>query len=150
VTIPPTNRGAAILPPAAAERPLTAFGILVIRWTLGVGMEIVIARTLADDGTAVVTVAGEIDFTNADEIAQGISDAVADWRPGLLRVDLAAASFIDSTGLGALIAGYRTVIDEGARFEVVNPSAGFLRVLTVTGLCELFGLVDHQRSDIAI
>ncbi len=113
-------------------------------------MEIVIARTLADDGTAVVTVAGEIDFTNADEIAQGISDAVADWRPGLLRVDLAAASFIDSTGLGALIAGYRTVIDEGARFEVVNPSAGFLRVLTVTGLCELFGLVDHQRSDIAI
>ncbi len=113
-------------------------------------MEIVIRRSRAGDGTAVVTVAGEIDFTNADEITQGIADAMDDWRPGLLRVDLATASFIDSTGLGALIAGYRTVVDEGARFEVVNPSAGFLRVLAVTGLCELFGLTDHQWSDIAI
>lgn len=112
-------------------------------------MEISVGHCLADDGTAVVTVTGEIDFTNADEIVRGISDAMSDWQPTRLQVDLGSASFIDSTGLGALIAGYRTVTEAGIRFEVVNPSPGFLRVLNVTGLSEFFGLPESHRSDVA-
>ncbi len=112
-------------------------------------MEISIGRSLAADGSAVVTVAGEVDFTNADEITRGIGEAVSDWQPPCLRVDLGAASFIDSTGLGALIAGYRAAAESGARFTVVNPSAGFLRVIEVTGLSDLFGIPGPQTSDLA-
>ena len=105
-------------------------------------MENPIQSTLADDGTAMVTLLGEIDFSNADEIADGIREAVAEWRPSVVRVDLNNASFIDSTGLGALIEGYQAATDEQCGFVVVNPTPSFRRVLSVTGLTELFGLTE--------
>jgi anti-sigma B factor antagonist len=99
---------------------------------------------LDDDGTAHVAVRGEIDFSNADEIAQVFRDAVADWSPSVLKVDLRAATFIDSTGLGALIEGYRAATERDSSFVVVNPTPGFRRVLIVTGLCELFGMTEQD------
>ena len=102
--------------------------------------------TLGADGTAYVAVLGEIDFSNADEVAQALRDAVADWSPTQLRVDLRRATFIDSTGLGALIEGYRAATTRDSDFVVVNPTAGLRRVLTVTGLCELFGLTEQDES----
>lgn len=103
-------------------------------------MENPVRCALADDGTATVSVLGEIDFTNADEVSQGIRDAVAQWSPPAVLVDLKDATFIDSTGLGALIEGYRAAVEGGSRLLVVNPTKSFHRVLTVTGLCDLFGL----------
>jgi anti-sigma B factor antagonist len=100
---------------------------------------------LDDDGTARVAVLGEIDFSNADEVAQALRDAVADWSPPVLRVDLRSATFIDSTGLGALIEGYRAAVEHDSRFVVTNPSPNFRRVLTVTGLCELFGMSEQDE-----
>lgn len=103
-------------------------------------MEDSIRTTLDDDGTATVAVLGEIDFSNADEVAQGIRDAVIDWSPPTVQVDLRAATFIDSTGLGALIEGYRAATERDIDFVVINPSVTFRRVLTVTGLADIFGL----------
>lgn len=111
----------------------------------GAGMESSIMSALADDGVATVTVLGEIDFANSGQLADRLRAAVADWSPEVVRVDLAAATFIDSTGLGALIEGYRAASESGSRFLVVNPTHGFRRVLAVTGLNEFFGLTDTDE-----
>jgi len=119
-------------------------------------MENPIQTALAEDGGVVVTLLGEIDFTNADEVAQAIRDAVTEWSPPILRIDLENATFIDSTGLGALIEGYRAAAERSSRFMVINPTDGFCRVLSVTGLCELFGMdaeagaTREPSSDLAI
>ncbi|GAA2618446.1 STAS domain-containing protein [Paractinoplanes durhamensis] len=105
-------------------------------------MESSFNRSLATDGTATVTVHGEIDFANCDELAACARDAVEEWTPSLVRVDLRDATFVDSTGLGALIEGYKAAIGAGLRFIVVNPTATFRRVLDVTGLSDLFGLSE--------
>ena len=110
-------------------------------------MESSIQRRLADDGTATVTVIGEIDFSNADDLADCVRDVITDWSPALIRVDLRSATFIDSTGLGALIEGYRAAIENQARFVVANPSASFRRVLDVTGLCDFFGLGENPQAN---
>ncbi|MEV6600352.1 STAS domain-containing protein [Actinoplanes sp. NPDC051346] len=109
-------------------------------------MENPIRRALGEDGTAHVIVLGEVDFSNADEVAQTIRDAVVEWSPEEIRIDLSDATFIDSTGLGALIEGYRAANETESRFVVTNPSPGFRRVLSVTGLCELFGMPEHEGS----
>jgi anti-sigma B factor antagonist len=101
-----------------------------------------IQTAVAGDDTATVTLFGEIDFSNADEIAERIRDAIAEWRPAVVRIDLANAAFIDSTGLGALIEGYQAATAEQCTFLVVNPTANFRRVLAVTGLTDLFGLTE--------
>jgi anti-sigma B factor antagonist len=109
-------------------------------------VEIPVRSTLGEGGAAIVRVLGAIDFSNADDVSQGLRDAVEEWSPAELRVDLTKATFIDSTGLGALIDGYRTATAGGCRFVVVNPTALFRRVLAVTGLCELFGLADDEGA----
>jgi anti-sigma B factor antagonist len=109
-------------------------------------MENPIGSVLADDGSAIVTVRGEIDFSNADEIARAIQDAVSDWSPQAVQIDLKDATFIDSTGLGALIEGYRATMSGNCRFAVVNPTGTFRRVLVVTGLSELFGLAEEPAD----
>ncbi|WP_127500117.1 STAS domain-containing protein [Actinoplanes solisilvae] len=110
-------------------------------------MESSITRSLAGDGAAVVIVEGEIDFSNAEELAACVRDAVAEWSPPAVRVDLRSATFIDSTGLGALIEGYRAATEVEARFLVVDPTPAFRRVLDVTGLCGFFGLADNGLAD---
>jgi anti-sigma B factor antagonist len=105
-------------------------------------MEISIQRTLAEDRTATVTVCGEIDFLNAAEVADCVRDALGEWSVDVIQVELGEAAFVDSTGLGALIEGYRAANDSGVRFVVTNPTRVFYRVLTVTGLTELFGLTE--------
>ncbi|MEV0896570.1 STAS domain-containing protein [Actinoplanes sp. NPDC049802] len=106
-----------------------------------------IRTTRADDGSVMVTVRGEIDFSNSDGVAQGIHDAVTEWSPAIIHVDLRDATFIDSTGLGALIEGYRTATGKGVTFKVINPSDTFRRVLSVTGLSDFFGLIDEDRDE---
>ncbi|GGK96729.1 STAS domain-containing protein [Mangrovihabitans endophyticus] len=107
-------------------------------------MENPIESMFAADGTATVAVAGEIDFSNADELSREICGAVAEWSPLALVVDLGRATFMDSTGLGALIEGYRCADEAGARFSVVNMSDSFRRVLAVTGLSDFFCPVDAE------
>jgi anti-sigma B factor antagonist len=62
-----------------------------------------------------------------------------------VHIDLRDATFIDSTGLGALIEGYRAAGERQIPFVVLNPSASLRRVLAMTGLCDLFGLDDAGR-----
>ncbi|MET0425927.1 MAG: STAS domain-containing protein [Actinoplanes sp.] len=101
-----------------------------------------IRRTLAEDRTATVTVCGEIDFSNADDVADCVRAALGEWPVEVIQIELGEATFVDSTGLGALIEGYRAATESGVRFMVVNPTRIFYRVLTVTGLTELFGLTE--------
>ncbi|MCO8277402.1 STAS domain-containing protein [Actinoplanes sp. TRM 88003] len=110
-------------------------------------MDSSITRSLDADGSAVVTVVGEIDFSNADELAGCVREAVTEWSPATVRVDLRSATFIDSTGLGALIEGYRAAGEIEARFLVVDPTPAFRRVLDVTGLCDFFGLGDVVEAE---
>jgi anti-sigma B factor antagonist len=112
-------------------------------------MESSIQRTLADNGTAVVSVRGEVDFANCDHLARTLRDAVDEWSPAAVHVDLRGATFIDSTGLGALIEGYKAATDTEARFLVLNPGSAFRRVLDVTGLSDLFGLTEANSSQAA-
>lgn len=109
-------------------------------------MENPIRSAVGADGIAQVTLYGEIDFSNADEVALAIRVVVDEGSPPEVRVELAEATFIDSTGLGALIEGYRAATQAECRFVVTNPSPSFRRVLSVTGLCELFGIPEEEEA----
>src|SRR5580692_12047768 len=55
-----------------------------------------------DDGTATVTVRGEIDAATADAFYQRLAD-VASGSPRRLVIDLAGVDFLDSSGLRAFV-----------------------------------------------
>ena len=59
---------------------------------------------------------------------------------GAIIVDLTFVTFMDSMGIGTLVAGYNAAREIGARFVLRNPSEFVHRQLRVTGLAEMFGL----------
>jgi anti-sigma B factor antagonist len=84
-------------------------------------------------------VGGEVDIEVADQLRAA---GVAAVEPAGLAVDLSAVSFIDSTGLAALIEINNAVQAHGQRLRIVSPSRCVRRILEVTGLNPAFTIVD--------
>jgi RNA polymerase sigma-B factor len=91
-------------------------------------------------GTVVVAVTGEIDHDTAPVLANALCETAIADRPVRVRVDLAAAPFVDATGAGALVAGYRAARHCGAEFAVAPARRAVVDVLSRAGLGALFGL----------
>jgi anti-sigma B factor antagonist len=95
-----------------------------------------------DRGTLCLALNGDIDFVNSGPITHAIREAVLQGRPTLVRVDVAEVSFLDSSGLGALVAALRVATDCGAVFRVERPNANVYGQFEIAGLVEMFGLAD--------
>ena len=100
----------------------------------------------AGDGTVVVTVLGEIDVNDAADLRRVIADAVSQVRPARLQVDLRHVPFVDSSGLGALIGGYRHALAAGAQLMLLNPSPFVLSLLQITGMDTVLTVAFTERE----
>jgi anti-sigma B factor antagonist len=93
------------------------------------------AFTLADGH--LVTVAGEVDIATAPSLAE----TLAQLEHGTVRVDVTEVTFIDSSGLKALLAAHRYLSRNGSRMIIcgqLDPLV--LRTLEITGLDEVLEL----------
>jgi anti-sigma B factor antagonist len=97
-------------------------------------MELDIASATTDDGRPVLVVVGALDLQSRSELVQAGSSWLSTVPSGPLIVDLAGVSFMDSTGIGALVELSGDAADAGRGFVVRNPSARATRVLEITGL----------------
>jgi len=74
----------------------------------------------ASDGTALVRVAGEIDTATELWLRDALLTAVRQPDARHVVVDLAEVEFIDSTGVGALIAARNAAVRAGRSLSVRN------------------------------
>jgi anti-anti-sigma factor len=89
------------------------------------------------DGAVVTEVRGEIDVQRAAALRAALVDAATSWRPPYLIVDLLYVTLIDSTGIGALVAGHHAIAGVGGSFAVRNASDFIHHQLRVTGLADV-------------
>ena len=99
-----------------------------------------------DRGATVVSLAGELDLYNADEVRQALHACSAEG-PARLVVDLSGVTFIDSTALGVLIEARSEMADHGA-FLLAAPGLETRRALEVSGLDRHFTV--HETLDEAL
>ncbi|MEV6305246.1 STAS domain-containing protein [Actinoplanes sp. NPDC051861] len=95
------------------------------------------------DGAIVVEVRGSLDAATVAGVRSSLLGALQRGRPRQMIVDLTFVTFMDSMGIGALIAGHEAARNIGCRFTVRNPSDFVDRQLRVTGLSDLLGLRTH-------
>ena len=87
----------------------------------------------ARDGTAhVVSVRGEVDIATAPMLDRLVRTLLESHAHVVL--DLSGVSFIDSTGIGVLVAATRAAEDDGATFAIREPSRSVMRVLELSGV----------------
>ena len=84
------------------------------------------------DGVA-LELTGELTLATADALAERLREHEAS-DPGVLVVDLRAVRFIDSAGLGVLVAANKRARREGRRLVLVKGPGPVANVLAVTGL----------------
>jgi anti-sigma B factor antagonist len=96
------------------------------------GRQAVVAGVDRRDGAVVVSLAGELDLYNAEEVRTALLDACA-AEPELLVIDLREVSFIDSTALGVLIEARSRMADRKG-FRLAAPGLETKRALEVSGL----------------
>ena len=104
------------------------------------GREPAVTNIEKQDGGTVVSLAGELDLYNAEDVRAALLEACED-EPDVLVIDLAEVTFIDSTALGVLIEARSRLADRGG-FRLAAPGLESRRALEVSGLDRHFSVFD--------
>src|SRR5947209_12448184 len=89
-------------------------------------------------GHVLVTVAGEVDISTVGKLRERLAGLAAAGRP--VVTDLDQVTFIDATGLGALVGAARRAAAHGASLQVVCSRPQTRNLLQLTGLDRRLGL----------
>jgi anti-sigma B factor antagonist len=92
-----------------------------------------LSKTVVDDKVAVLGCSGRLNMITASRVKSAVDACVSAGQCRIV-VDLSGVDFIDSSGLGALIAGLKTSRQAGGDLRL---AAAGEQVLTVLGLTNL-------------
>ncbi|MEU7785278.1 STAS domain-containing protein [Amycolatopsis sp. NPDC049159] len=104
--------------------------------------------TIADEGTARVTVTGDLEFATAGLLVRLVADRLA-GDPGVreVRLDCGEIGFCDSSGLSELIKVHRAVVGTGRRLFLDNRKPALDRLFALTGTAKyLTGETADSRA----
>lgn len=108
-------------------------------------VEVNVAAAAADPEVTVVAVAGQIDLYTAPHLRHTLDGLIAQGHTRLV-VDLREVDFIDSTGLGVLVARHRLLRHQDGWMHLVATSERVLRVVAITGLDTVFVVGDSVEA----
>jgi anti-anti-sigma factor len=105
-------------------------------------LEIAVSET---GGVRLLRLTGELDMAGVDQLERLLTP---DQTPegATFVIDMRGLSFIDSSGLRALIMADERVRDEGGRFIVVRGPDRVNEILEMTGVAQRIELVDEPLA----
>lgn len=108
------------------------------------GFQAEIART---DGYVVVVAHGEIDLLAVPTVQKALDASIE--LGGRIAMDFGDVTFIDSTGLAALVAAHHRLSPAHEAIVLLDPIPAVRRVLDISGVGALFEIRpgDHGRPE---
>ena len=94
------------------------------------------------DGVATVRVRGDLDLAGAPAFHAAADSALAGGAAGVV-IDFSEITFIDSTGLGALVRIHTAATDAGRTMRLVKVPEVAARTITIGGLASLLGVESN-------
>ena len=91
----------------------------------------------ADNGITVIAPTGRLDVAGAPALKDAVAEAVKAGQPRLV-IDLEGVSFVDSTGLGSVIAALKQVRSSKGDLRLAAPNQQVKLVLELTTLDRVF------------
>jgi anti-anti-sigma factor len=96
----------------------------------------------------VVTVSGDLDYPCADPLRDTLDDVLR-AGPASVTVDVAALTFIDSTGLAVLLHAWRAGQETGVPVGLRDEPAFLLTILDLTGIGDILARPLDRASGAA-
>lgn len=100
------------------------------------------------EGVQVVELAGEVDINSVQELEAGLVAAFEGSAPSVC-LDLAALSFIDSSGLAAVVRAHLAAVEAGGAMVIVAPAGAVRRTFETSGLMGMLSVVDDRDAALA-
>ena len=93
---------------------------------------------------ALVRVSGEVDLSWSQQVRKAILDALAEARA--VGVELSQVSYIDSSGIAALVEGFQNARGKNQKFALIGASRSVRSVLELARLDRVFPMVDTVEA----
>jgi anti-sigma B factor antagonist len=100
------------------------------------------------DGTALISLAGEVDLYTAPEFKQQLLEVIGQGAKTVL-VDLTDTTFIDSTTLGVLVGGVKRLRPNGGQLALVCDDRNITKIFEITGLDRVFTIYPNREDALA-
>src|SRR3989304_9975055 len=101
------------------------------------------------NGVAILEIAGQLNSGGSDQMLQeAIDTLVASGRTRIL-VNLSRVDFMDSAGMGELVASHRMVERFGGKLKILSASPKVQSTLSTSKLLPLFEVFDDEVEAIA-
>lgn len=100
------------------------------------------------DGYVLVRLRGEVDLSWSQVVRRAVLDALD--QGAAVGIDLSEVSYIDSSGIAALVEGFQRSRTRGSRFALVAVSDSVRAVLELARLDRVFVLVATPDAVVAV
>ncbi len=101
-----------------------------------------------EDGIVILSITGEIDLYNAPELKEAVQKLV-DEKKYKIIVNLDGVSYIDSSGIGALISSFSNLKKYQGNLRICNVAGSVRKVFELTKLTSFFDMDDTEGASIA-
>jgi anti-anti-sigma factor len=99
--------------------------------------DLVTTQHAVNDGVLRLAIAGEVDLANSDLLNNTITNLITAGHVAELIIDLDQVTFLDSSGIHALVRGRKLAQAFGIAYLITNPRKTVRQVLDITGVLRL-------------
>ncbi len=98
------------------------------------------------NGVTVLQLAGRVTLgEESSQLRTKLKDVLSQGKTRLV-LDLAEVTYIDSTGLGTLVAGFTSAQNQGANLKLANLTNRFRELLSITKLVTVFDVYNNVED----
>jgi stage II sporulation protein AA (anti-sigma F factor antagonist) len=108
-----------------------------------------VTSTSLQDTVVLVTASGEIDLAGAPILADALADVLRPPTPRVVLVDLGEVSFLDSSGINALIDAHHQAQTSSAHLRICGANQAVSSPLEIMGMTDYLEIYDNRTAALA-
>ena len=121
------------------------FGPRTARGGLGATMHLDLKE---EQGVSILVLSGQLTTPSDREFREALDTLIDSGRTRIL-LDLTELDYMDSSGIGELVAGYRTIQRLGGALKILKPSKRIQDSLELTQLLPIFEIYEDAQQAVA-
>ena len=94
----------------------------------------------------ILVVEGDVDLYNWSELKKSIFEQLEEQKVKSLIVDMKGINYMDSSGIGALVAGQKKSRAQGSRFAIMNIREDVMNILRLATLDQFFTIYEDESQ----
>lgn len=104
-------------------------------------------QTKTKDRAVIIEIAGEVDLYSSPQVRKVIVELTNKKKPALL-INLAAVSYMDSSGVATLVEGLQRMKEYGGRLCIYNLQGSVRDVFELSRLDKVFNIFNNETEAI--